>query len=302
MTADPDYHIEERDIMRVCLIDLAPDIPEYNDRAESYMQSIINLNPQIILINGLSPKEYTLIGGLSNHGTLTYGDYHKSRGESAPCVNAIWVAPNIEVREQRTIRISKMMDNGTEIVLAPDGINVTIYHRGRTVDIFCYESIPGAFHGTARTTVATIINKEAYMTKKARPDSLLVMGANMHAESDSQSVRYIEGKDTIMGNAPSGWRDIWDELRMDTSMANSATERLETRSLFDDDLVLPQFMRAKRTSFLFAYNDVFGKIGTPIRIERNGTESTSNGTPYSDTYGLTMGMYLPTYNKFTTGD
>lgn len=303
MTANPDYHIDDVDIFRFSFIHLASHIPHYIDRAGAYLQTIFDENPQVVIIQGLSPTEYTLMGGLQSNGTLITGDYKKTMSEKSPSVNATWVAQNIRVVEQRTIRISEIANNDVEHILAPDCVVVTINYRGRIMDIYNMESVSGVFNETARMHALAIMNRDAYLTKTRRKghfDSLLIMAGNMYAEPGARSIRYLEGYETVKGTAPSGWRDVWDELRMTTSPDRAATQRLETNAMFNEDIVYPQFMRAKRMSYFMVYNDVFGRIGTPISIDRNGADFTDDGVPLSDTYGLDMQIYLPMFNKFIT--
>lgn len=301
MTATPDYHINDVDIFRLSYVHLASHLPDYSERSGAYLQSVFEDYPQILIIQGLSPTEYTLISGLNSAGTLICGEYRKSMGELAPSVNAIWAAPNIEIVNQRSIRISELDDQGVEHIIAPDCIVITVKHRGRTLDIYSMESVPGVFNEAARVRAVSMMNRDAYLTKTRRKghfDSLLIMAGNLHAEPSSQSVRYMEGYETIRGSAPSGWRDVWDELKMSSAPDHASTQRFEASAFYDDDIVLPQFMRGKRMSYFMVYNDVFGHDGTPVSIERNGTDYTDTGKPVSDTLGLDMEIYLPTINRF----
>lgn len=311
MGATPNYTIDQKDIFKIELCHFACGLPLYKQRSESYLQEVMNENPHVILMQGVSPESYTLQGALRQAGFLSVGTYKKSVYESTdndvvPSINMTWVAPNVQVLGTRNVPI-EIIDKKTGMTktIAPDCVITTVYHRGRTLDIYNVESVPGVFHSEARMLLASIVNKDAYILKTRNQDhykALLIMGGNMHVDPEGQSIRYFEGRITRPGYAPSGWRDVWEELNPKAPLDRSATQRLEMDALYDNELVFPQFMQARRQSYFFVYNDVFGKIGTPVKITRNGMNSTDDGIPYSDSFGLEMELYMPTYNKFTTED
>lgn len=303
MSATPTYTIDQKDIFSVVQCHLGTGLPYYKARSEAYLQTVFKNNPQIVLIQGVSPDSYVLMSALQNSGHLAIGEYRKSVFESTPSINMTWVSNDIQVLSTRRVKIETNDAEGNIRALAPDCIVTTIYHRGRMMDIYNFESIDGVFHSEARMVASSIVNRDAYLLKTRKHDhleSLLLLGASMHADSGDQSVQYLKGYLTRSGYAPSGWLDVWEELRTDTSYDRSATQRLEAAALFNDDLILPQFMKAKRHSYFFVYNDVFGRVGTPIGIERIGMESTDDGIPFSDTFGLSMNLFMPVYNKFST--
>lgn len=310
MSATPDYTIDEKDIFRISQCNLACGLPYFKSRSQSYLRLLMRDDPQVIMIQGAPPDSYTLQGALRQSGYLAVGTYRKSVYEGKddglkPSVNMTWVAPDVQVIGSRNRSISIADKNGLEQPIAPDCVITTVYHRGRMMDLYNMESVPGVFHSEARMIAAGIVNRDAYMLKTQNREhfkSLLIMGASMHADPESQSVRYLEGRVTRHGYAPSGWLDAWEELNPDVPANLSVTQRLEMDALCDDDIIFPQFMRGKRHAYMFVYNDVFGKIGTPVKIERNGTDSTDDGIPLSNSFGLTMSLYMPTYNKFTTED
>lgn len=310
MSATPAYSIDPKDIFQIDFCHLACNLPYYKQRSEAYLQSLFNDDPKVVMIQGASPDSYTLQGALRQSGFLSVGSYKKSAFENGdsivPSVNMTWVSPDVQVLGTRNLTLSMADEKtGLEKIMAPDCVITTIYNRGRTIDLYNVESVPGVFHSEARMRLAGIVNRDAFLLKTRNQEhykALLVMAGNMHVDPQGQSIRYLEGRVTRQGYAPSGWRDVWEELHPDEPMDRSATQRLETDAMFDSDLIYPQFMQAKRHSYFFVYNDVFGKIGTPIRIERNGMDSTDDGVPFSDSFGLTMKMYMPTYNKFTTND
>lgn len=311
MSATPDYTIDEKDIFKISQCNLACGLPYFKSRSQTYLQLLTEKdNPQVIMIQGASPDCYTLQGALRQAGYLAVGTYRKSVYEGKddglkPSVNMTWVAPDVQVLGSRNRSISIADKNGLEQIIAPDCVITTIYHRGRMMDLYNMENVPGVFRSEARMIAAGIVNRDAYMLKTQNREhfkSLLIMGASMHVDPEGQSVRYLEGRLTRRGYAPSGWLDVWEELNPDVPSDRSATQRLEMDALYDDDIVFPQFMRGKRHAYMFVYNDVFGKIGTPVKIERNGMDSTNDGIPLSDSFGLTLSLYMPTYNRFTTED
>jgi len=311
MSATPDYEINEKDIFKISQCNLACGLPYFKQRSQSYLQLLMEKdNPQVIIMQGVSPDAYTLQGALRQAGYLAVGTYKKSAYENKsdgikPSVNMTWISPDVQVLGSRNRTISVAGKNGLEQIIAPDCVITTIYHRGRMMDIYNMENVPGVFRSEARMIAAGIVNRDAYMLKTQNQEhfkSMLIMGASMHVDPCGQSIRYLEGRVTRHGYAPSGWLDVWEELNADVPSDRSATQRLEMDALYDDDIVFPQFMKAKRHAYMFVYNDVFGRIGTPIRIERNGMDSTNDGIPLSDSFGLTMSLYMPTYNKFTTED
>lgn len=311
MSATPDYTIDEKDIFKISQCNLACGLPYFKSRSQTYLQILTEKdNPQVIMIQGASPDCYTLQGALRQAGYLAVGTYRKSVYEGKddglkPSVNMTWVAPDVQVLGSRNRSISIADKNGLEQIIAPDCVITTIYHRGRMMDLYNMENVPGVFRSEARMIAAGIVNRDAYMLKTQNREhfkSLLIMGASMHVDPEGQSVRYLEGRLTRRGYAPSGWLDVWEELNPDVPSDRSATQRLEMDALYDDDIVFPQFMRGKRHAYMFVYNDVFGKIGTPVKIERNGMDSTNDGIPLSNSFGLTLSLYMPTYNRFTTED
>ena len=311
MSATPDYTIDEKDIFKISQCNLACGLPYFKSRSQTYLQLLTEKdNPQVIMIQGASPDCYTLQGALRQAGYLAVGTYRKSVYEGKddglkPSVNMTWVAPDVQVLGSRNRSISIADKNGLEQIIAPDCVITTIYHRVRMMDLYNMENVPGVFRSEARMIAAGIVNRDAYMLKTQNREhfkSLLIMGASMHVDPEGQSVRYLEGRLTRRGYAPSGWLDVWEELNPDVPSDRSATQRLEMDALYDDDIVFPQFMRGKRHAYMFVYNDVFGKIGTPVKIERNGMDSTNDGIPLSDSFGLTLSLYMPTYNRFTTED
>lgn len=304
MGAEPDYRIDRKDIFQVdyCHFDCAH--PYYKSRSETYLQLLMDEDPEVIMMQGVSPESYTLQGALRQSGYLAVSDY-KETIFGKPSVNMTWVSPNVQVLGSRNLELSMIDKKGMKHILAPDCVITTVYYRGRTIDFYNVENVPGVFHAEARMMLAGIVNKDAYILKTRNQEhykALLVLAGNMHVDPKGQSIRYLEGRITRDGFAPSGWLDVWEELHPDMPADRSATQRLEMDALFDDDLVYPQFMHAHRHSYMFVYNDVFGRIGTPINISRNGTDSTDDGIPLSNSFGLTMSMYIPTYNKFTTND
>ena len=122
----------------------------------------------------------------------------------------------------------------------------------------------------------------------------MVLAGNLHAEPDASSIRYLKGLETIWKATPSAWRDVWDELNGDRDNDRGIMQRVDVTAKYGRDLVLPAFRNPRRTTYFMVYDDAFGRKGTPVRIDRNGTGSgLRDGTPLSDSYGIDVDFYCP---------
>ena len=295
-----DNYIAGKDILRMSFLSLSHRLPEYGRRSLVYLKRVLKGNPSVLLIQGMDSEEYTIptfLDGLG--GTLIIGEYVRTsterHGEKSP-INAIWVRKGITVSDSRSIRISMTAD-GSEIVLAPDAITVTVSRRGTVFDIYNMESIPGAFNEALRKQAACIVNADAYR-KKTRTqhhfDSTMVLAGDLHATPDASSIRYLKGLDTIRKATPSEWRDVWEELNSLRDNDSGIMQRMDVMAKYDETLAYPQFRNPRRTMYVMVYDDAFGRRGTPVKIERNGTGSgLADGTPLSASYGMDVDFYCP---------
>lgn len=303
MSATPEYSIDTKDIFRIELCHFSSELPYFKKRSEAYLHSLLSNKPKMILMQSVIPSSYNMQSNLKNLGFLESGDLKSTVfDKDKSTVNMTWVSNEVTIIESKKIPIT-IMKNDKTIVLAPDCLKTRIAYRGRTLTVYNFENISGSFHSEARIQAAGIVNKDAYLSKSRNSNTandVFIIGGNMHCESDSQTIALIEGNYTRQGYAPAEWQDIWDELNPNAiiSCERSATQRLEATAMFSKDIVLPQFMKPRRTMFFFTPKDVFGKIGTPIKIVRNGLDSTSEGIPYSGNYGLSLDLYMPVNNPF----
>lgn len=282
------------------LLNLASWLPEYENRVKTYVHRIIKEHPSVMLLQGLDPDNYTVNGFLDGmNGTLHMGEYVRTRfehGDRRSTVNAIWVRKGIRVTDAKQLELSAVAD-GKNVILAPNAVRVTIKVRDTVFDIYNAESVPGSYNEELRRRIARIIGRDAYVRKtrtRHHFDSIMVLAGNLHAAPDASSIRYLKGLETIWKATPSAWRDVWEELnsRKDSN-DHGIMERVDVAAKYGS-LVLPTFRRPRKTTYFMVYDDAFGRKGTPVRVDRNGTGSgLRDGTPLSDSYGIDVDFYCP---------
>lgn len=294
-----DNHISRKDILRMSFLNLASWIPEYGRRVKTYVNRVLKEHPSVMILQGLDPDDYTINGLLDGlGGSLHMGDYVRPHWEhgGGRTVNAIWVRDGVSVTDSKQLELTAITE-GQRVVLAPNAVLVTIKVKDTVFDIYDAESVPGVYNEELRRYVARIISRDAYARKtrtRHHFDSTMVLAGNLHATPDASSIRYLKGLETIWKATPSAWRDVWDELNGDRDNDRGIMQRVDVAAKYSKDLVLPAFRNPRRTTYFMVYDDAFGRKGTPVRIDRNGTGSgLRDGTPLSDSYGIDVDFYCP---------
>lgn len=295
-----DNHIDDKDIIRMSYLPLDKNLPSYDRRASAYIRRVLKEKPDVMLLQGLDPDEYSIPGLLDQlEGTAVVGEYVRTcteRRGMRSSINATWVRKGIRIIDIRRIRMAITI-GGAETVIAPDALAVTINRHGIVFDLYNIESVPGALNEELRRQAACIINGDAYRMKTRTShhfDSTMVLAGDLHAVPEASSIRYLKGLETIRKATPSEWRDVWEELSPAHEHDEGIMARMDVVGRYDDGMVLPQFHRPRKTSYVMVYDDALGRKGTPVRIERNGTGSDlGDGTPLSGSYGMDVDFYCP---------
>jgi hypothetical protein len=278
--------IDDDDQLLVMTAGLSPHLPEYEERSVYYINSLLSNNPDVLMLNGLLESYPAVMRVLNEYGTV-----HITPNTSRSGVKNVTVlAPYLKLKETASISFTESV-NDKFVELAPECLIDTVMYHGRLIRFYNVESISGPFFEVQRTLISSKINKDAYLTNRrlSGSDTVFVLGGNLHATNDHESIRLMLGKTSKEGCYPAAWDDVWAELQADDHRA--VTER--KLDVFDDSIVLPKFVSTKRKTYFMVYGDVFGKVGSPLNIDLNGMEKTDSSIPVSSTYGLTMSIYLP---------
>lgn len=304
------HNIDPDDLMTIAIIDLGPALPYYEKRATEYLAYMKAQRPapDVILIQGVRMDSPTILNSISGRYRL-----HVSQNDSKfnYCnVTAISNDYADDIVSSTEIRImgkrSKTNKDGSkttiDVELAPDCLADSLYIRGHMVRFYNYEALRGLFYEPQRVYSANLLTRDAYKLKTMDPDyknAFMYLGGDLHADPDFESVRLLGGKMTRDGVFPSAFNDVWAVMH-DHDGVDGATERQV--DVFDKTVKIPQLVRPRRHTYFLAYDDVFGKAGSPVNIEINGNRTTDEGIPFSDDYGLTMTIWVPALNEYTTDD
>lgn len=298
--------VEADDLLTIALADLAAALPAYDERALEYLDAIKDERPEVIMLQGVRMDQPTVLSSLGNSYNM-----HVSRSKTRfDYCNVTCVSKTIDVVDSDEIHMScenvkkdkKGNEVRTQVELAPDCLVDTLLVRGRRVRLYNYEAIRGPFYEAHRVHCANLITKDAYVLRRNDPryrGSLMYLGGDLHADEDFESVRLLGGKMTRDGVYASAFTDVWPVMHA-LDGDPGITER--SADVLDSTVKIPQYVRPKRHTYFMAYGDVFGRAGSPLQIEINGNHTTDAGIPWSDDYGLTMTIWVPPLNDFTTDD
>lgn len=294
-----DVGLPERDIITVAVLDLAPELPLYPERAQAYLRDVLNsgARPDVLMIQGVRTDDVGVLGMLHR-----FGEFHMSDNPSRfNYRNVTVVSDRLGKVSKRNYRVLSDMNDQHSRELVPDILIDEVEFNERPILFYNMENISGKFFEATRTYIASIPAADMYRRTKDRkrsPDyeyyknGLAVLAGNMHADPDSESIRYLTGLQSKANYPQTYWVDVWGELRVD----EGATER--KNDVNDARVVVPKMLRPKRHTYMMLYGDVLGREGTPLSIGMNGNKSMSNGVPYSSTFGLTMRFYAPDHTPF----
>ena len=298
--------VEADDLVTIMLLDLAAELPAYDERAMEYLAFVKDEAPEVVLLQGVRMDHPTVLSSLS----ARY-DMHVSRNDTRfDYCNVTCVSKQMEVVDSDEIRmVGEDVRTGqdgkevhTQIELAPDCLVDTLYVHGRRVRVYNYEAIRGPFYEAHRVYCANLITRDAYMLRRKDPrykTSIMYLGGDLHADDDFESVRLLGGKMTRDGVYASAFTDVWPVMHA-LDGDPGITER--SVDVLDATVKIPQYVRPKRHTYFMVYGDVFGRAGSPLQIEINGNHTTEAGIPWSDDYGLTMTVWLPPLHDFTADD
>lgn len=171
---------------------------------------------------------------------------------------------------------------------------VSVLHvNGYEVHIISAHLAWGAENGHLRLRQAMLIADYARRVKLNNPDALLVAGGTFNDTPDSDSVRYLEGKKSSDDSASTFWLDV----TQDSEFENSPTTRYDTdlgkETAIKTGILKPEMLPARKVDYLFTHGWVYGKAGMPLRTILFGVETTPNGEPISDHYGVATEIWLP---------
>ena len=295
MVAVPKFAINQEDLFTISLCNLDSNLPMFQKRSEAYLRAIFANNPHIVLIQSIQAHAYGLQSFIRNFGgTLIVGSLRHDSFNATDRVNAIWVDDSVELIQASEIPI-ELQNGSNSLILAPNSIRITAKYRGSMLVCYVFEGVSGDFHNEARLQAAHCVNLHAYTTIFQNPPlhtPITIIGATMYCSPENQAVQMIEGNYTRQGFAPAEWDDVFSRLHENAPSDKAVTQNLLADAIFDPTIVLPQFMQPIRDTFFFMPHKAFGRVGTPITIERNGLEPINN-IPVSGHYGLTMQLYMP---------
>lgn len=296
-----DLNIDRSDIMTMAIIDLGPDLPEYVERSKHYLHDMMNMTfpPDVLMIQGVRCDTPSILSDVSRCG---YQIHDTTSDTGLVHRNTTAIHEHLEFDHSENLEMSMVGRDGRSHHIAPDCLIDVIKHHGWTIRLYNYESLDGPFYEHHRSHLSSLIINDAYLHQRKDPEylhGLMYLGGDLHADDTHDSVRLLLGRSIQQGCDPSAWIDVWPILHSDDHMDGS-TER--QTSVLDSSVKIPQLVRARRNTFFMAYGDVLGRAGSPITIDLNGNTTTDEGIPYSNDYGLTMDVWIPPFNRFTTND
>lgn len=275
--------IDRADVITIDSVNLSPDLPAYDARANAYMEYVLARAADVIMVHGLRVGSTVLdaAGAYSAH----VGDDH-----GMGFVNATLISSAGRIVGSKALQLSARL-GGRTVILAPDCLVDQVYFNRRPVRLYNMENVAGPFFEAQRTFVVETLARDSYLTHRratGHDDDLMYMAADMHALPGADSMRLLTGLTSRKGVPPSAWSDVWGELRHGEP---GYTDR--GRDVFNADIVLPAYVRQHRRSYMMAYGDLYGRVGSPVSVDIMGMKSTANDIPFSGTYGLTMSVYVP---------
>lgn len=294
-----DVDVPKKDIITVSFLDLGAELPMYSERTQAYISDVVNVNrPDVLMLQGVRPDNTGLMSMLHKLGSFHMSD-NPSRFKYR---SATIISPRLGRTSKRNYRVLSDASNPSSPELVPDVLIDEVEFNDRPIMFYNVAGMSGKFFEASRTYIASIPAADAYrriMDRKRSPNyayyrnGLAVLAGNLHADPDSESIRYLTGLQSKANYPQTYWIDVWGTLRVDAG----ATER--KNDVNDSSILVPKMLRPKRHSYMMVYGDVLGRGGTPLSIGMNGEKSLPNGVPFSSTFGLTMRMYAPDCTPFT---
>ena len=298
--------VDADDLLTMMVVDLAALLPAYDERAMGYLNFVSRESPDVVMLQRVRRDQPTVLNMLGSRYSM-----HISRNETRfDYCNVTCVRKQLNVESSEELRMTGESvtrdragkEKRVQLELAPDCLVDTLLIRGRRVRLYNYEAISGPFYEAHRVHCANLITRDAYLLRRSDPrykGALMYLGGDLHADEDFESVRLLSGKMTREGVYASAFADVWPVMH-----ALDGDPGITERSLdvLDSTVKIPQYVRPKRHTYFMAYGDVFGRAGSPLQIEINGNHTTEAGIPWSDDYGLTMTVWVPPLNEFTTDD
>ena len=293
--------VEDDEILRFVIADLAPRLPAYEERAQAYCTMLDRLrpHPDVMLMQGVRPEAESFVRTIFSECTWHVSPNKTRHG----FFNMTGVRNDLTIWERDEIAMLGDPDGDGPLVqtvdFAPDCLADTFEFNGNKIRVYNYEALKGPLFEIQRSFCAGLITKDAYhyLQRNKGENVMMYLGGDLHADSDFESVRLLTGKMTKTGTYPSAFIDVWPVLHKNGT-DKGYTER-ET-DVFDSSVKLPRLIQAHRHTYFMVYGDAFGRVGTPLTCEISGNSITGSGIPFSDDYGLEMQVWFPKAMKFVS--
>lgn len=158
----------------------------------------------------------------------------------------------------------------------------------------------GGTNEPSRLAFALRASQLAHDIKENDPQALVYLNGDLNTEPDSDTLRYLQGKHIYNGQS-TYWADAWSMFNDPTvdghTSRNEGLEAIETAH--GVGITYPHLMPKRRIDYILGYGWIYGRVGTPVNIERFGFGTTSNGRSLSDHYGLYSDLWIPQNNTDT---
>ena len=284
--------ITEDEQLRVASINLMHNQVKFEERIELFKQNIKELNPDILCLQELqSNAKSSIIDFLKKELGYKYsyiGTDVKDKYSETRFANAILT--NIEDTEFKPLPLGI---SGTGHQYA-SGVIANFKKNGKDVHVFSVHLAWGGENEHLRLHQVNIIDREADLLTARGTSPIVIVGGDFNCEPDSETLRYLYGKEVGTVHKGTYWVDAW---KLHGTEENSITNdpqmplgRLTARRV---GIPFSSLIPKRRIDYILVHGWAHGRQGSPLNFIRWADASDYKTLTVSDHYGVCSDIYIP---------
>lgn len=175
----------------------------------------------------------------------------------------------------------------------PSAVDAYFEFNGHEVHAFSVHLAWGGENEHLRLHQANMIAREAERLK-SKNNALVVLGGDFNCEPDSETLRYLYGKE--VGNLHKGtyWVDAWKlHGNQDNSITNDPQMPLGQLTARRVGIPYSSLIPKRRIDYILVHGWVHGRTGTPLNFIRWADAENYKTLTISDHYGVCSDIYIP---------
>ena len=286
--------VEEQ--LRVASINLMHNPVKFEERIELFKKNIEELQPDILCLQEVQTNaKSSIIDFLKEELGYTYahvGTDVQDKYSEARFANAILT--NIENVDFKNMPLG-ISGTGHQYASA---VIANFKKNNKDVHVMSVHLAWGGENEHLRLHQANIIAREADRLTARGEHPIVVIGGDFNCEPDSETMRYLYGKEVGTVHKGTYWVDAW-KLHGNTS--NSVTNdpqmplgKLTARRV---GIPFPSLIPKRRIDYILVHGWAHGRQGSPLNFKRWADAEDYKTLTVSDHYGVASDIYIPKENN-----